>query len=96
MPTATVTSPKRNTSIRSKASCGKVYEAEIGKCCPYIIISLAEGYGDRCMTWKVRIIGNQHDIEELKKSFSNKDISVTKENDEYYLVRPEKCGLHPA
>lgn len=37
------------------------------------------------MTWKVRIIGNHRDIEELKKSFSDVGISVTIGNDGYYL-----------
>lgn len=37
------------------------------------------------MTWKVRIAGNQHDIEELKRSFSDDSLSVTKRADGYYL-----------
>jgi len=37
------------------------------------------------MTWKVRIAGNQHDIEGLKKSFSDVGISVTTGNDGYYF-----------
>jgi hypothetical protein len=37
------------------------------------------------MTWKVRIIGNQHDLTELKRSFSDDSISVVKGKDGFYL-----------
>jgi len=37
------------------------------------------------MTWKVRIIGNQHDLAELERSLSDGGISVAKGEDGFYL-----------
>lgn len=37
------------------------------------------------MVWKVRILGNDFDLAELARSLSNDQISVTKEQNDYYL-----------
>jgi hypothetical protein len=48
------------------------------------------------MTWKIRIAGNQHDIEELKRSFSGVSISVTKGNDGDYLEHEQFAACKTA
>jgi hypothetical protein len=37
------------------------------------------------MTWKIRIVGDQNDLEELQRSLSNTSVSVIKESDGVYL-----------
>jgi len=48
------------------------------------------------MTWKVRIIGDARDLEELQKSFVNSNISISKETDGFYLTSDSfnNCSNH--